>query len=133
MDRIQSWTEKICGRAVPPVARGNDLADGTLNKANIHKLNGNALKISRHKPASLLSDKMRGRGICSRSCCLAALKRVIAPQTRHPLPPAARAIFCTVSSDRSQILSRGPDANSLMQLLLFKIMGRQKIREQKTV
>ena len=66
MDRIQSWTEKICGRAVPPVARGNDLADGTLNKANIHKLNGNALKISRHKPASLLSDKMRGRGICSR-------------------------------------------------------------------
>jgi hypothetical protein len=40
--------EKICRRAVSLVAGGSDLADGTANRINIHKPNGNALVNNRH-------------------------------------------------------------------------------------
>jgi hypothetical protein len=50
MDNPTPLAGTICGRAFSLVAGGSDLADGTLNKINIHKPNGNALKISRHIP-----------------------------------------------------------------------------------
>jgi hypothetical protein len=54
---IKPMIEKTCGRAVLSAAGAGDLADGTLNKINIHKPNGNTLKINRHISTSLLSDK----------------------------------------------------------------------------
>jgi hypothetical protein len=48
MDCTTPLTEKICGWAVSLAAGGSDLADGTPNRINIHKPNGNALVNNRH-------------------------------------------------------------------------------------